>query len=153
MRLRAAACSIALVLGVGCEDGPYVRIAPGQVLYDGEPYGDFVILGDAVRDCMQSDKNTLPRLILVEGLFECHTTFGWRHVFGCTSDHEIFVVASIVRDTGGQLWAHELTHYFGAEHEDEPCGTIALVDFSLALPDGGVPGGGPATADAAWGPR
>lgn len=139
-RCAASMMVAALALAPACtEEGAYVRLGPERVLYDGEPYGDFVILADAVRQCMESDDPTLPRLILVEDPFECHTTFGWKTVFGCTGEDEIFLVASIVVDTGGMLWAHELTHYFGADHENDPCGALALETFSLALPgDGGM---------------
>jgi hypothetical protein len=129
---------LVIALAPACGEDSYVRVHSDQILYEGEPYGDFVVLGDEVRRCMRSDKQTLPHVVLLDGLFECYTRWGWRWVFGCTGDTEIFLVASVVQDSSGQLWAHELTHYFGNEREDDPCGQIGLENFSLALPDGGV---------------
>lgn len=137
-RSLGAACVMALALTQACvADGEPVRLDPELVLYDGAPYGDFIVLADAVRDCMQSDKHTLPRIVLVDGLFECHTSQGWKQVLGCTGDDTIYLVASVVVDTAGMLWSHELTHYFGAEHEDEPCGALAIEGFSLDRRDAG----------------
>jgi hypothetical protein len=141
VRKLCAVCCLVVALASACDDDrTVVRVEPERVLYDGEPYGDFVLLGDAVRNCMGSNKPSLPTVVLIDGLFECYTTLGWRTVFGCTSEDEIYLVASVVRESGGQLWAHELTHYFGNEREDDPCGAIALENFSLALPDAGPSG-------------
>lgn len=129
---------MALALTQACAaEGQPVRLDPEHVVYEGEPYGDFIVLADAVRDCMQSGKRTLPRIVLIDTLFECHTAQGWRTVLGCTGEDTIFLVAPVVVDTGGMLWSHELTHYFGAEAEDDPCGALALDGFSLERRDAG----------------
>jgi hypothetical protein len=131
-------CALTAALALACvgEEGP-ARIDGDHVLYAGEPYGDLVILGDAVRGCMQSAKRTLPRVVLVETLFDCYTVDGWQKVFGCTGEDEIIMVASVLVRSQGSLWSHELTHYFGVSAEDHPCGSLALEDFSLARPDAG----------------
>jgi hypothetical protein len=141
-RLAAAfALTLALGFGPGCGTEPGVRVGEEHVLYDGEPYGDFIVLADAVRHCMQSDDPTLPKMVLVDDLFDCYTELGWKKVLGCTSEDQIYMVESVVAETDGELWSHELTHYFGSEREDDPCGALALRDFSLDRPDAGMQSG------------
>lgn len=114
-----------------------MRLDGEEVLYEGEPYGDFVILADDVRRCMRSSDRTLPRIVLVEDLFDCYTAAGWKEVLGCTGDGRIYMVAPVVERSEGVLWSHELTHYFGATREDDACGSIGLPGFSLERPDAG----------------
>lgn len=141
MHARAGQCAslaalVALATACTQTDDP-ARFNPETVLYDGEPYGDFLILADAVRRCMQSDKQALPRMILLERNFDCYTTAGWQEVFGCTGDDKIFMAVPHLIETKGALWSHELTHYFGANTEDSPCGFIAIEGFSIDQPDAG----------------
>ena len=125
-----------LTFAGGCGlDERAVRLGDAEVLYQGEPYGDFVVLADAVRDCMQSDQPGLPELVLVDRMVECYTADGWQQVLGCEAVGSVVVVAPVVERSEGALWSHELTHYFGARVEDHPCGTLSLQDFSLEPPD------------------
>ncbi len=107
------------------------------VLYEGEPYGDLIVLAEHVRQCMHSDKQTLPRVVLAERIFDCYTSAGWKQVYGCTSKDFIVIVAPVAEQSQGELWSHELTHYFGAQAEDDPCGVLTLDGFSLQRPDAG----------------
>ena len=133
-----AVCAIALALAPACIDGGgSVQIDPEHVIYEGEAYGDFLILGDAVRDCMESDKPGLPRIVLADAPFICYTTAGWKTVVGCTAEDESFLFAPVLLASEGSLWSHELTHYFGSHTENNACGSLALRDFSLAQPDAG----------------
>ena len=130
------AITVALAAACAGDEGP-ARVDPEHVVYAGEPYGDLVILGDAVRDCMQSDEPGLPRVVLADRLFDCYTTAGWKKAYGCTGEGEVFMVAQILVESQGSLWSHELTHFFGDAREDNACGALALEDFSLARPDAG----------------
>lgn len=126
-----------LLLACGCAPDDMVRLGEAEVLYSGAPYGDFLVLADAVRECMDSDVVELPRLLLVDRQVECRTVQGWKWVLGCEGHGEIILVAPVVTDSHGSLWAHELTHYFGAEEEGNRCGSIRLDEFSLVQPDAG----------------
>ena len=122
----------------GCdgEAGP-ARVDPDHVVYEGEAYGDFVVLAQAVRECMQSEVQTLPRIVLVDELFDCYTRRGWQQALGCTGEGESVMVAPVVVQSRGALWSHELTHYFGGKAEGDPCGALALEGFSLEQTDAG----------------
>jgi hypothetical protein len=127
-----------VVLAASCVKTSMARFKNATILYDGAPYGDLVVLADRVRSCMHSDKQTLPRLILVDRIFDCYTTSGWKQAYGCTGESEVVMVAPVAEQSRGQLWAHELTHYFGAPGEGDPCGTLTLAGFSLQRPDAGL---------------
>lgn len=134
-RCRAA---LLAVLAAGCIAAPsMVRTDPEHVVYEGPPYGDFVLLADVVRRCMGSDKRGLPRIVLIDEQFECYTAAGWKKVLGCTGEDTIYLVAPTVISSHGALWSHELTHYFGAKNEDDPCGGLTLNGFSIAQADAG----------------
>jgi hypothetical protein len=127
---------VALVLTGGCgPDDRIVRLGEANVMYAGEPYGDFLVLADAVRECMNSDETGLPHLTLVDRQVECRTVDGWQWVLGCAGEREVVLVAPTVTSSEGQLWAHELTHYFGDEDEGNPCGALYLEGFSLQPAD------------------
>lgn len=115
-----------------------MRYSQHDVIYDGEPYGDLLVLADAVRRCMQSPDTSLPRVILIDSIFECYTTLGWKQVYGCTAEGEIFLDAPVLVQTEGVTWSHELTHYYGTAAEDNPCGGFRLEGFSIARADGGA---------------
>jgi hypothetical protein len=136
------ACTIALALALAAlpacaQDESITRFKDAHVLYDGQPYGDLIVLADEVRSCMHSDKTDLPRVTLVDQIFECYTTVGWRQVLGCTGDDRVFLVAPVAEQTEGQLWSHELTHYYGSDTEDDPCAVLALPGFTLECADAG----------------
>jgi hypothetical protein len=135
---HGAALMACVVLGTGCAtDEGSVRLGDATVLYEGEPYGDFVALADDVRECMHSDKPGLPRLVLVDSMVECFTENGWQWVLGCEGAGRIYVVAPMVSKSKGALWSHELSHYYGAASESHVCGMLQLENFSLDVQDGG----------------
>jgi hypothetical protein len=118
--------------GCASEAGP-ARVEPEHVVYDGEAYGDFVVLAEAVRDCKDSEVRTLPRIVLVDELFDCHTTQGWKKALGCTGEGQSVMVADAVVASRGALWSHELVHYLGTKAEGDPCATLSIEGFSLDL--------------------
>jgi hypothetical protein len=138
--LRGAASMIFALLALqACAgDDSIARFQDAHVLYDGPPFGDLLVLANAVRSCMKTDKQTLPRVILVDQIFECYTTAGWKEVYGCTGDGRVFIVAPIALQSDGQLWSHELTHWYGDSAENDSCGYLALPGFKLDIPDAGT---------------
>ena len=138
MRVVALTLALAALTLAGCggEAGP-ARVDPEHVVYEGEPYGDFLLLAEQVRRCMQSDVRTLPRIVLVDELFDCYTGKGWQQALGCTGEGQSVMVAPVVVQSRGALWSHELAHYFGGHAEGQPCSSLALEGFSLEQTDAG----------------
>lgn len=135
---RAALLLAALLFTLSCSsDGIPVQLSGARVLYAGEPYGDFLVLAQQVRACLKSDKPGLPRLMLVDQLFECYTRDGWRWALGCEGAGTIVVVAPVVVESHGGLWSHELAHYYGVQPEGSVCGALELESFSIDLADAG----------------
>jgi hypothetical protein len=134
----ASAVALAAALAPGCGgDESMVRLGNSQVLYDGPPFGDMLPLQDQVRTCMHSDNHELPRVTLVDRIFECYTQFGWKQVYGCTGYGQVIMDAPYAVQSKGALWSHELTHFYGDPNSDNPCGFIGLTDFSISIPDAG----------------
>ena len=128
---------VVALVGAACGvvETPSARFGADQVWYQGAPYGDFLTLADEVRRCMESDDHSLPRIVLLDGTFDCYTRWGWREVYGCSGGGVVYIDARHLLETHGAVWSHELTHYFGATAEDNPCGTIALDGFAITPVD------------------
>jgi len=126
---------------ISCGDSG-LDYAGANVIYSGEPYGDFITLFNEVESCMGFTGTKMPHITLTDTHFKFYDEWCGGLFQPPNSITMIAPTASISRDTNnlidteGALWSHELTHYLNYQHggdwkkQDSPCGTLRLKGFN-----------------------
>ena len=108
-----------LTWGCGSESG----ITGINVTWQGYPYGDFLIIQQMVKDCMGTDKEGSPYIRLVDNHFDCYGV----DAVGCF-DGSVTMWEAKLLSSKGNLWAHELTHFYGESSQGNHCGNVIMLE-------------------------
>jgi len=119
-----------------------------NIIYEEEVYGDFIVIFQKVRHCMNMDNAPPTRIILVDkpfyfaGVLASGVYNQYKEEIQMVAPPEsISKTSNNLSDTKGALYSHELVHYlkrqrgdtdWNLDKEDESflkCGTIQLENF------------------------